>query len=183
MLVESVSGVSYADFVQQRLFEPTGMNNAYVVTEPGALPVGRAVGYIADHASGWRRAEYDSAVPGPGGVYLSLADLEAWYRALADGRILKADSLALAARPPELPGNRRTPYGMGWLAEFAARGPLKDRWYVLAYGSLGGYRAAWQWYREDDLMIAWLANGNDDELLGAFHGVAERLLGTPPVTP
>ena len=40
----------------------------------------------------------------------------------------------LESRPPNLDSGRLTPYGMGWLAEFAGRGPLKDKWYVFAFG-------------------------------------------------
>lgn len=175
LLVEEVSGLSLAEFLDRRFFGPLGMADAFVATDPARRPDDRAIGHHRA-ADGFEPLDYESTTTGPGGVYASLADLEAWYRGMREGRVLSDSTLRMARRPPELPEGRLTPYGMGWLAEFAARGPLADRWYVFAMGSLRGHRAAFKWYEEDDLLVVWLANSDSGAVIDAFHPVAAEVL-------
>lgn len=175
LLVEAVSGQAFGDFLEHRFFEPLGMDDAFVVVDAARRPADRAIGHHRGEA-GFTELDYGSTTTGAGGVYASLSDLELWFRALRDGRVLGEASLALASRPPELSGGGLTPYGMGWLAEFAARGPLADRWYVLAFGSLRGHRAAFKWFQEDDLALVWLTNSDSPAPIDAFHPVPERVL-------
>ena len=179
MLVETVTGTSFAEFLETRFFERFGMADAFVAVTPGDRPGNRAIGHRLS-VSGFDEYDYSSSTTGAGGVYASLSDLEAWFRALRANRVLRPSTLHLASRPPALTTGRLTPYGMGWLAEFPARGPLADHWYVLAFGSLRGHRALFQWFQEDDLLLVWLANSDAGELIEAFHPLPERLLiGTP----
>lgn len=174
-LVEAVTRESFAAFLERRFFGPLGMDDAFVATEGIALPAGRAIGHRRVDG-GFGVHDYRSSTTGAGGVYASLSDLERWHRALRDGRVLGPETLRLASRPPVLTSGRLTPYGMGWLAEFAARGPLADRWYVLAFGSLRGFRALFQWYQDNDVLLVWLANADSEAVLDAFHPVPELLL-------
>ena len=175
LLVERATGRPFGGVLEERFFEPLGMTDAFLAAGGAERPAHRAFGYRAADGS-FEPYDYASSTSGAGGVYASLSDLEAWYRALEAGRVLSPATLRMASRPPELPGGRLTPYGMGWLAEFAARGPLKDRWYVLAYGSLRGFRSVFQWYQQDDLLMVWLANGDGEAVLDTLHVVPELVL-------
>lgn len=173
LLIEELEG-SFSRVLENRFFEPLEMGDAVVALD-GARPAVRAIGHRKVEG-GFAEWDYASSTIGAGGVYASLSDLEQWYRALREERVLEAATLRLASRPPALRSGKLTPYGMGWLAEFAGSGPLQDRWYVLAFGSLRGFRAVFQWYQEDDLLLVWLANGDSEAVLGALHGVPEHLL-------
>jgi CubicO group peptidase (beta-lactamase class C family) len=109
-------------------------------------------------------------------VYASLVDLESWYEALRAGWVLESATLRLASRPVTLADGNPTPYGMGWLAEFADGGPLKDKRYVFAFGGLLGFRSVFQWYQEEDVLLVWLANGGSDAVLEGMRSVPELLI-------
>lgn len=175
LLVERVTGKPFAAFLRERLFEPLGMRDAVVVTRSTDRPHRRALGHRSA-SDGFSPYDYNSTTTGAGGIYASLSDLEQWFSALRDGQVLSQRSLALMSRPPVLTSGKLTPYGMGWLAEFAARGPLANRWYVLAMGSLRGHRAWFQWYQEGDLLVAWLANAADGTIVEAFQTLPALLL-------
>lgn len=175
LLVEAASGRPFEAFLQETFFRPLGMDDAFVVTDPDARPADRAIGYQTTE-NGFQVDDYGSTTTGAGGVYASLSDLERWARALRRGELVSDSLLALASRPPPLPEGRLTPYGMGWLAEFASRGPLADRWYVFAAGMLQGHRSVFQWYREDDLIMVWLSNGTSPEVFEALRQIPALVL-------
>lgn len=178
LLVEEVAGLPFAEFLEHRFFAPLGMDDAFVVLDPAARPAERAIGHHRVDG-GFETDDYRSTT-GAGGVYASRSDLERWYEGLTEGRVFSDSMLQLASRPPELPEGRLTPYGMGWLAEFAARDPLADRWYVFAMGSLQGHRSVFHWYQpdgwSDELLIVWLANADSGAPLDALRPLRERLL-------
>lgn len=176
MLVEELSGQAFATFLEDRFFEPFGMEDAFVALDSAGRSATSAVGYRRTEGGSFAKHDYESSTTGAGGIYASLSDLERWYRALGDGRILESTTLQRASRPPNLDSGRLTPYGMGWLAEFAGRGPLQGKWYVFAFGNLRGFRSVFQWYQEDEVLLVWLANGNSDAVLDTMHSVPELLL-------
>lgn len=176
MLVEEVSGMAFAAFMEERFFGPLEMTSTFVVDGTESPQGALATGYSRT-SDGWDRNDYASTTTGAGGVYTSLADLERWAAGLRDGRVMSDRALALASRPPELPGGRLTPYGMGWLAEFHPQGPLADRWYVFAFGSLNGFRAAFQWYEDSDDLIIWMINSDSEAAVEAIMGLGDVLFG------
>ena len=115
LVVEAVSGKSFARFLNDRIFMPAGMG-ATVAYEPGAREVAnRALGYMAT-AGGFRIADHNitSTVLGDGGVYSSAHDLIAWDRALDDHRLVPAALQHLAWAPATLNDGTPTQYGFGW---------------------------------------------------------------------
>lgn len=176
MLVEQLSGQTFASFLEDRFFEPFQMRNAFIPVDEDPRLATRAVGYRRSENGQFQVYDYESSTTGAGGVYASLVDLESWYEALRAGRVLEPASLRLASRRVTLANGNPTPYGMGWLAEFADGGPLKDKWYVFAFGGLRGFRSVFQWYQEEDVLLVWLANGGSDAVLEGMRSVPELLI-------
>ena len=123
LLVEAVSGRSFATFLRDRVFAPAGMD-ATVAHEEGVSTVPRrAYGYTAergDPPTRFRRTDQSStsAVLGDGGVYSSVHDLARWDRALDAGGPAGADALAEAWTAATLAdGRTRTRYGFGWFVD------------------------------------------------------------------
>jgi CubicO group peptidase (beta-lactamase class C family) len=115
LLVEKVSGRTFAQFLQENIFEPLKMDGA-VAHEDGVSTVrDRAYGYVKEGERFVRRDQSaTSAVLGDGGVYSSVEDLYKWDRALAGGRLVKPETWKQAVTPASLPDGRRTEYGFGW---------------------------------------------------------------------
>jgi CubicO group peptidase (beta-lactamase class C family) len=96
LLVERVSGQSYADFLRDNVFEPLGMNDSGYDVSATILPQ-RASGY----GPGFVNAPYtDMTVPhGAGALYSTTEDLLRWTQGLFGGKLLSAASLEKMITP------------------------------------------------------------------------------------
>jgi CubicO group peptidase (beta-lactamase class C family) len=115
LIVGRASGSDFATFLRERIFRPLQMQNT-VAFEAGISTVAnRAYGYSLVDKS-WTRTDQSltSAVLGDGGVYSSIDDLAKWDAALADNRLLRAESLRAAFTPATKTDDPAVQYGFGW---------------------------------------------------------------------
>jgi CubicO group peptidase (beta-lactamase class C family) len=115
LIAERASGSSFYDLVHQRVCEPAGMaDTAFLRSDE--LPERTAVGYLPIDGR-WRSNVFHLPVRGvgDGGIYSTLADLSALWRAFFANRIVSANWVREMVRPrSEVPPARR--YGLGfWL--------------------------------------------------------------------
>jgi CubicO group peptidase (beta-lactamase class C family) len=118
LVVEAVSKRSFAAFLREKLFAPTGMTST-VAWQPGvAVVTRRAFGYT-DTPSGFRRADHSpmTTVLGDGGIYSSARDLATWDRALNEHRLIGPRFQELMWSPATLNDGSRTHYGLGWFID------------------------------------------------------------------
>ena len=138
MIVEKISGESFAKFLEKNIFKPLKMKNTFVAARETKIE-NRVRGYSQNNGK-WEPADYDAFTTGAGGIYSTLEDLEKWDLSFDNGRLIKAETLKLASVPATLNNGRPTPYGFGWLAEFAAKGKLANVWYVASFGDFKGFK-------------------------------------------
>ena len=115
LIVGKASGLSFAQFLDARIFRPLGMLNTVAHEDGVSRMMHRAFGYSeVDHA--WQRTDQSqtSAVLGDGGIYSSLDDLAKWDAALYDERLLKSSSLRMAFAPSTRTDDPSIEYGFGW---------------------------------------------------------------------
>ena len=92
LVIEQVSGQSYADFVRQHIFQPVGMNESLI--DMTALKPGM------DYAMGHAKADFKELqpvppmawlnAPGAGGIYASVHDMAKWMNVQLAGGALPA---------------------------------------------------------------------------------------------
>ena len=161
MVVEKLSGQSFAEFLHDRIFQPLGMDST-VAFEKGISEVPqRAYGY-AVHADSIEFSDQSmtSSVLGDGGIYSSLNDLFRWDQALYSEKLLSAASRKLAVTP-----NLET-YGFGWRID-EYRGHRREH----HTGSTCGFRTVIQRYPQDHFTVIILTNRRDPDVAD----LAERL--------
>ena len=115
LIVEKVSGKSFATFLHDRIFVPLGMNNT-VAHQDGVDEVShRAFGYtLRDSALTRKDQSTTSAVLGDGGIYSSIDDMAKWDAAQYDSRLLE-EKWRLVGFTPHTPTDvGGTSYGFGW---------------------------------------------------------------------
>ena len=115
LIVEQVSGRSFASFLRERIFLPLQMLNS-VAFENGVSDVDhRAFGY-SNRNSFWVQTDQSqtSAVLGDGGIYSSIDDLAKWDAALYDNRLFSSQSLDLIFKPVVRTDDPAIQYGLGW---------------------------------------------------------------------
>jgi CubicO group peptidase (beta-lactamase class C family) len=115
LIVQQVSGKTFATFLRERIFQPLAMVNTVAYEEGISTVTNRAFGYT-EEAGRWNRTDQDqtSAVLGDGGIYSSIDDLAKWDAALYDGRLLHPSSLDAAFRPATHTDDPKVDYGYGW---------------------------------------------------------------------
>ena len=139
MIVEKVTGENFAKFVEQNIFRQLEMSHTFIADPNSPKSLKRAHGY-AENGGRWDVTDYDAFTTGGGGVYSSLEDLYKWDQSFYTERLIKSETLKQASTPARLNNGRPTPYGFGWMAEFAAKGKLANVWYVASFGDFKGFK-------------------------------------------
>lgn len=155
MIIEKISGQSYADFLKTSIFEPLGMRDSGYDRAKEILKE-RASGYqiIDGHTA---NADFiDMSVPfSAGGIYSTVEDMYRWNEALtAGGKLLSADSLKqMFTEYPEATHERQH-YGYGVVISRLKLGRL------LYYhgGGVEGFSSSIQRYPNDRVCIVILSN-------------------------
>ena len=116
-IIEKVSGLPYARFVEQRIFVPLQMNaTAYEGYERGAVL--RAAGHTGTAGHYKPSAALSMTQPYAAGALVSTVDdLARWDQAVWSGKLLKPASWQKAFTPATLTGGAPTTYGYGWMLE------------------------------------------------------------------
>lgn len=104
LVVEAVTGRSFYDVVQERIFAPAGMRATGYPSRADAPP-GLAIPYLPEYEAGAvKRGSFRSVVLGArgtsaGGAATTAADLAAFARALGDGTLLRPETFREMIRP------------------------------------------------------------------------------------
>jgi CubicO group peptidase (beta-lactamase class C family) len=113
-IVEKVTGMSFADFMQERVFKPAGMKNTAVYSKAvyEKIPVD-----VIGHDRTWRYSVVQNFLDGPvgdKGVYSTVHDLLLFDRALKKGKLLKKATLDSAYTGHNETSRGHFNYGYGW---------------------------------------------------------------------
>jgi CubicO group peptidase (beta-lactamase class C family) len=167
MIVEKVSGMSFAAFLKKNIFGPLKMHDT-VAFEDGVSTVrNRAYGYTKK-GDAFERTDQSltSAVLGDGGIYSSVDDLFLWDQALYTTKLVSDDMLHQAWTPSILASGKQTKYGFGW--ELGETHGMKT---VRHGGATIGFRTAILRIPDKNFTVIVLANRSEakpDELANAI---------------
>lgn len=111
-IIEKASGMTYAEFLRTRLFEPSGMNDTVVGDAESAQD--RALGYTGRTGAVELADPIDMSVPfAAGAVRSTCADMVRWDHALRAGTVVSA-ALQDAMFTPSAKMGDDADYGYGW---------------------------------------------------------------------
>jgi CubicO group peptidase (beta-lactamase class C family) len=185
-VVDSLSGITWEDFVRGRLLGPLGMDRSN-------LSVGEMLA-DADHAAAYGHRE-GAIVPVPQrplaamapavGVNSSAGDMARWLLAqLADGQLDGATVMSagvasrqhaphMLAKLPDLPGLTEYAYGLGW-----SIGRYRDRRLAMHSGGIDGFQTQCMLLPDDGIGVAVMTNTSSGLMpLVVTCRVLDELLG------
>jgi CubicO group peptidase (beta-lactamase class C family) len=175
LIVAKMSGKSYGQFLQQRIFAPLKMNHTIVYQKGKNEVTNRAFGHSNEGAALKETDQSStSATLGDGGIYSNLEDLAKWDDALRNHTLLSEKEFQPALTPVKLndgsqphwplepnddnlhPG-KPVSYGFGWFLDpYQGHQPM---WHT---GSTTGFRTVIERFTEGDgLTIIILSNRTD----------------------
>lgn len=160
LLIERVSGQSYAEFMQHRIFEPLKMHQTFVYNPNCSLPMTdeRAYGFRP-----WGRRQivipdvHHDGVMGDKGIYSNITDLYKWDRAINTGFLLPDSLWQQAFEYTRLHNGRTVRYGMGWRLQ-----SYMDNHVVHHPGRWNGFRTSFKRFVDDDVTLILLSNNSRD---------------------
>jgi len=180
-IIDKVSGLTYADFIRTRIFQPLGMRSSFYETANDIIP-GRVSGYDRT-GEGLRAANYLSMTQpyAAGSLISTVDDVLTWQRAVAEGRLLKPETWRRAFTPYRLSDGRSAGYGYGWFVGQAVGRPSIEHG-----GDINGFSSNGLWIPSERLHVIVLSNREregerDPDAIS--RQIAERLLGTPAPPP
>jgi CubicO group peptidase (beta-lactamase class C family) len=178
LIIEKVSGMSYEDYIEQRLFEPLGMNDSRYCSNTEVV-ARRAHGYDYDGQE-VRRADYlDHTWPyAAGSLCSTAADMVTWLTALHGGDVLSERSYREMTTPARLNDGTELRYGMGLSLGTDVRGAR-----LIGHGgAISGFTADASWYPDAQLAVVVLINSTGPISPSAL---ASELAGAivPPTRP
>ncbi len=159
-IIEEVSGMTYADFIKKRVFEPLGMTNSYYGSKTRLIP-NRANGYMPSEA-GYRNADFISmTLPYAAGSLMSCVDdMFLWYKAVRDNTLISAESKAKAFTNTTLNNGETTNYGYGWqIDDINGVGSIEHGGGIFGYVTQGVYVPSEEVY----VIILTNRNGNSPQ--------------------
>ncbi|MFN2315946.1 MAG: serine hydrolase [Gemmatimonadales bacterium] len=123
VVVERISGLSFADFMARNVFEPLGMTRTMVRSSPEHIVPGRADGYAPGDNGAWLSIRDLGGSTGAGGIYSTVGDLQIWAENLARPRVGTRAMVDQMMTPYTLTDGKSTGYGLGLSID--TQGPLK----------------------------------------------------------
>ena len=178
-IIEKVSGMNYAEYLQNNIFEPFNMQDSYY-GEHERIIKNRVKGYDKNDEGNVINAPYLSMTqPYAAGSILSTTnDLIKWNRAVMHGKFISKASLAMAHNDFTLNDGSKTGYGFGWgLVD------LKGSQGVRHSGGINGFLTAGAYFLEEDVTLIVLSNCNCNSPEPFFVKLAAQAVGKPILPP
>jgi CubicO group peptidase (beta-lactamase class C family) len=172
ILVDRVSGTSFAEFSRARIFEPLGMSRTSWRDDHTRVVPGRATAYQPVPDGRFRLDMPFENVHGQGGLLTTVEDLLRWTRALETGELGGPDFIAEMHRQGVLNSGETISYAGGLFATHHHGLPE-----ISHSGATAGYRAFLARYPEQGIAVAVLCNAAHAGAPVMGRQVAELYLG------
>jgi CubicO group peptidase (beta-lactamase class C family) len=176
MIIEQVTGMSYADAIRDLIFKPAGMEHSYYLSNEPIIPH-RASGYVRS-GSNFQNATYLS-MTGPysaGALGSTVADLVLWDRVLTESLLLDQPTLERMYTPAKLNDGKAIDYGFGWsLATYNG--------HRIAHhgGGIFGFSTYIARFPDDRATVIVLSNLGGTDVEQLTRKISRLLLGLPAI--
>jgi D-alanyl-D-alanine carboxypeptidase len=125
MIIESVSGLRYKDFLQQRIFGPLGMTHSSVLDQRAIIPKRVSSYAFREGKLQNARRAWQHELPSWYGIWSTVEDMVKFDVGLSSGTLIKPETLAGMWVPATLTSGKKASidqnlYGFGWVILNAA---------------------------------------------------------------
>jgi CubicO group peptidase (beta-lactamase class C family) len=193
LVIEKVSGMSWDDFIRQRIFEPSGMTDS--VTNPRYLKDRTNIAVPHEDVKSKLQTvvqREDAHVGAAGSIHASISDIALWMRlqlnnGSLDGKQIVDSAIIAETRTPHtpikltdierklFPSRHFSAYGLGWFLS-----DIHGRFVVRHTGGVDGMLSCVTMIPEEKLGIAVFTNKLPNAAYVVLpHYLTEKLLGVP----
>lgn len=155
-IIEKVSGLEYANYVEENIFKPLDMTNSYVPNEGQTIP-NLSTGYeLKDDKIVYARYHSLNQTRGSSSIHTTVQDLAKWYDGLMSNKVVSRETLVKAWTPYTLNNGIEEVYGYGFYVD-----EKFGKTAIFHNGFIFGYSTSDMYFPEDDLLILVASNISD----------------------
>lgn len=178
MVIETVSGMSYQQYLQNIIFDKAGMFNTGMERLTN-IPANRAIGYRKINGTIRRVHNVVAYAYGAGDIYATAFDLFKWRNAMIRQELVSGSSLAQMFQGAEKDWGY---YGYGFrIQPYNRGGEALDPGKLIRHGgTMNGFISNFHEYRDDDLTVIVLSNYRDIPIRRITYQLKELALGFKP---
>jgi CubicO group peptidase (beta-lactamase class C family) len=171
-VIEKVSGITYQDYLQQRIILPLGMEQTYYNSGNRIYP-----GLVPAYVKKREFMNFRGNIPpsGAGALLSGTSDMLKWYSGLAAGKVLKKETLTLAWTSHVLTTGERIRNGYGW----NTGGRIQGSGFVEHGGISGGHLADAMYFPKEELLVVVFTNQRGLSPEVVTTALAAEALGRP----
>lgn len=152
-VVTRVSGQPFRQFVQQRIFQPLGMDHSLIYDDVTEVVPGRAQSYSRKADGSWGRSILSYETWGATSLHTTVGDLIKWGGNLGHPVVGDAALIARVTTPGRLADGRVTGYGYGLIRDVIAG---REAW--VHAGNDAAFHAYFAYFPKEDITIVIAAN-------------------------
>jgi CubicO group peptidase (beta-lactamase class C family) len=174
-IVAKVSGQSFDEFMQEKVFQPLDMQSSIVKSDPDQIINNSASAYLFNERGELEHKPLQYGAYGATNVNTSAEDIAKWMLHLLDGQLGELSLTDRLLTTGMLNDSTSTTYGFGLgVTEY------RDQVYALHTGLDGGYRAYLGIFPQQTLGIAILCNYVHVDVGDRGRQIAGLFIPTPP---
>jgi CubicO group peptidase (beta-lactamase class C family) len=172
LIVEKISGQSFAVFLKENIFKPLGMKSAVAYEQGKSIVLNRAYGNSFENGL-WTQTDQSltSAVLGDGGIYTNTVEMTKWIKALWSYKLISPEMQKNAWSRKKLDNGKMIDYGYGWLVE-----DYNNIAHPHHSGSSLGFRNHILLFPDKKLMVIVLTNRNEGDPIIEAKKIADLYL-------
>ncbi len=152
-IIELTSGLTYKDFIEQKIFKPLSMIHTSYNSDRNII-MNRAYGYQKKDTTFVNKTVINYSIPFASGALMSnLEDMLKWQNALSKGLLLKKENVNKAFRKYKLNNGEETNYGYGWHIR-----TINNKVSLEHGGSIFGFKSMAVYIPEEDIYVVGFTN-------------------------
>jgi hypothetical protein len=172
-IIQKVSKMSYEVYLKEKIFQPLSMSNSYVMDKQGEIFPNMANSYHSSQNK-WTSVYDNSTAFGQGGIYMSQQDIEKWFLFLTSAETNKERPIQNLLKKTILNNGDTLNYAFG--IENNTFGPVN---YWQHTGSSAGFRAAFTWIPETNLVLILKSNYSSFNAIKTTQDLLSLLFSLP----
>jgi len=151
-IIQKVSNLSYEAYLNDKIFQPLGMNKSFVMDKQGKIFPDMANSYSPSNNQ-WTAVYDNSTAFGQGGIYMSLDDIEKWFIHLTNAGKQGETPIYSLLKKAVLTNSDTLNYALG-----IENDNFKNINFWQHTGSSAGYRTAFTWIPSTNQVIILKSN-------------------------
>lgn len=162
MLIEAISGMDYADFIQKEVCKPLGLDRTGCY-KTNQLPKNCAYGYLQDESGNWYSNIFEIPIvcTADGGLLTTTGDITKMWKGIISGEFLSKKTMSQAfTSQVEIKADwcENLHYGLGFFIQKDKESKVKNFYLV---GGDPGISFSTNYYVDEDRIVTILGNTSD----------------------